>query len=187
MARIEDLAERYGGHIATPWQLTVAGAQRVVMVVYDKELERTLRARLPAFEMASRDAGHDWRQIDLSGAFAEWMAADDYRDEYFRSPEDLQLKFDAEFPEFVAERLRAELQKSDVTSNTVVAVLGVSTLFGFARISQVLRIVEADIRGRLVVFFPGQFDRNNYRLLDARDGWNYLAVPITLHGEGASP
>ena len=24
------------------------------------------------------------------------------------------------------------------------------------------------------------------RLLDARDGWNYLAVPITLHGEGAN-
>jgi hypothetical protein len=31
----------------------------------------------------------------------------------------------------------------------------------------------------LLVFFPGQFDNNNYRLLDARDGWNYLAVPIT--------
>ena len=72
-------------------------------------------------------------------------------------------------------------------SNTVVAVLGVGALFGFARISQVLKIVEADIRGRLVVFFPGQFERNNYRLLDARDGWNYLAVPITLHGEGGTP
>ena len=167
MARIEDLAERYGRHIATPWQRTVAGAQRVVMVVYDKELERTLRARVLAFETATREAGHDWR-------------------EYFRSPEDLQLKLDAEFPEFVAERLRVELQKSDVTPNTVVAVLGVGALFGFARISQVLKIVEADIRGRLVVFFPGQFERNNYRLLDARDGWNYLAVPITLHGEGGT-
>ena len=39
--------------------------------------------------------------------------------------------------------------------------------------------------GRLVVFFPGQFEQNNYRLLDARDGWNYLAVPITLYGEGS--
>ena len=187
MARIEDLAERYGRHIATPWQRTVAGAQRVVMVVYDKELERTLRAHLPTFEMATHDAGHDWRQIDLSSVFAEWMAVDDYREEYFCSPDDLQLKLDAEFPEFVAERLRSELQKSDVTPNTVVAVLGVSSLFGFTRVSQVLKIVEADIRGRLVVFFPGQFERNNYRLLDARDGWNYLAVPITLRGEGGTP
>ena len=62
MARIEDLAERYGRHIATPWQRTVAGAQRVVMVVYDKELERTLRARMLAFETATREAGHDWRR-----------------------------------------------------------------------------------------------------------------------------
>ena len=45
MARLEDLADLYGQHIATPWQRTVAGAQRVVMVAYDKELERVLRAR----------------------------------------------------------------------------------------------------------------------------------------------
>ena len=50
MARIEDLADRYGRHIATPWQRTIAGAQRVIMLVYDKELERTLRARKVAFE-----------------------------------------------------------------------------------------------------------------------------------------
>ena len=74
MARIEDLAEGLGRHIATPWQRTVAGAQRVVTVVYDKELERTLRARKLAFETATREAGHEWREIDLTGAFAEWMA-----------------------------------------------------------------------------------------------------------------
>ncbi len=184
MARIEDLAERYGRHIATPWQRTIAGAQRVVMVVYDKELERTLRARKLAFETATREAGRDWHEVDLSTAFAEWMAADDYRDEYFASPEDLQLKLNAEFAEFVAERLRGALRRAEVTANSVVAVLGVGSLFGFARVSQVLKMVEAEIQGRLVVFFPGQFERNNYRLLDARDGWNYLAVPITLHGEG---
>lgn len=186
MSRIEDLAERYGRHIATPWQRTVAGAQRVVMVVYDKELERTLRARKLAFETATREAGHDWHEIDLSTVFAEWMAADDYRDDYFASPEDMRLKLEAEFPQFVAERLRETLHKEEVTADSVVAVLGVGSLFGFARISEILKKVEADIRGRLVVFFPGQFERNNYRLLDARDGWNYLAVPITLHGEGAS-
>jgi hypothetical protein len=27
-------------------------------------------------------------------------------------------------------------------------------------------------------FFPGDRDRRNYRLLKARDGWNYLATPI---------
>jgi len=183
MARIEDLAESFGRHIATPWQRTVAGAQRVVMVVYDKELERTLRARKLAFETATREAGHDWREIDLADAFAQWMAADDYRDEYFASPEDLQLKLEAEFPAYVADRVRAVLRQPDVTENSVVAILGAGSLFGLARISQVLRMIEGDIKGRVVVFFPGHFERNNYRLLDARDGWNYLAVPITAHNE----
>ena len=54
MGRIEELADCYSQHIATPWQRTIAGAQRVVMVVYDKERERTLRARLVAFETATR-------------------------------------------------------------------------------------------------------------------------------------
>ena len=186
MARIEDLADRFERHIATPWQRTVSGAQRVVMLVYDKELERTLRARRHAFEMAARQAGHDWHEVDVSDAFAAWMAADDYREEYFASPEDLQLKLQAEFPEYVAERLRAMLTRDEVTENSVIALFGVGTLFGFARLSHILKLVEADIKGRLVVFFPGHLERSNYRLLDARDGWNYLAVPITLHGEGGA-
>jgi len=36
------------------------------------------------------------------------------------------------------------------------------------------------VEGRLLVFFPGEYHPENhtYRLLDARDGWNYLAVPL---------
>lgn len=186
MARIEDLAERFGRHIATPWQRTVAGAQRVVMVVYDKEMERTLRARKLAFETATREARHDWHELDLSDAFAKWMAQDDYREEYFAAPDDLHLKLEAEFSEFVADRIREVLNRAEVTENSVVALFGVGALFGFARMSHILKLIEGDIKGRLVVFFPGHLERSNYRLLDARDGWNYLAVPITLHGEGAS-
>lgn len=44
-------------------------------------------------------------------------------------------------------------------------------------------MVEPHIRGRLLVFFPGVYEHENYRLLDARDGWNYRAVPI-LAAEG---
>ena len=184
MARIEDLAERYGRHIATPWQRTISGAQRVVMIVYDKELERTLRARKLAFETATRQANHDWHEVDITGAFAEWMAVDDYRDEYFAAPDDLQLKLEAEFAEHVAERVRSVLANPEVTEASVVALFGAGALFGVIRISRVLKLIERDIQGRLVVFFPGHKDGNNYRLLDARDGWNYLAVAITLNGEG---
>jgi hypothetical protein len=187
MARIEDLAELYGQHIATPWQRTVAGAQRVIMVAYDKELERVLRARKGEFETRTRAAGHDWHEVEVTTAFASWLSADDYRDAYFECPEDLQLKLDAEFPDYVADRLRAVLAREDVTESSVVAVFGVASLFGFARVSQVLKLVEGDVRGRLVLFFPGQYEQNNYRLLDARDGWNYMAVPITIHSAGSAP
>lgn len=184
MGRIEDLAEQYGRHIAMPWQRTISGAQRVIMVVYDKELERALRARRLAFETVTGKAGCEWHEVELADAFPRWMAQDDYRDEYFAGPENLQLKLDDEFPSYVAGLLRASLTKEGVTDRSVVAVFGVGALFGFARMSQILRLVERDIRGRLVVFFPGHFEQNTYRLLDARDGWNYLAVPITLHAEG---
>jgi hypothetical protein len=52
-------------------------------------------------------------------------------------------------------------------------------------VSELLPLVEPFIRGRLLVLFPGVYEENNYRLLDARDGWNYRAVPIlALEGEG---
>jgi hypothetical protein len=184
MGRIEQLAEKYRQHIGLPWQKTVAGAQRVILVVYDKELERPLRARSELFKIKTREAGHEWLEIDIADSFAQWMAADEYRDAYFKSPEDLQLKLDSEFAEYVAGRIRAVLEKPEATETSVTAVFGVGALFGFTRVSRVLKLLEPYIRGRLVVFFPGVYDQNNYRLLDARDGWNYLAVPITLHSFG---
>jgi hypothetical protein len=184
MGRIEQLSEKYRQHIGLPWQQTIAGAQRVITVVYDKELERALLARKELFAMATRESGHEWFAVDIADCFAEWMAVQEYREAYFESPEDLQMKLESEFVDHVAGRIRNTLEAPHVTRNTVVALFGVGTLFGFIRISQVLKQVESCIRGRLVVFFPGTYDQNNYRLLDARDGWNYLAVPITLHSTG---
>jgi hypothetical protein len=152
----------------------------VVMIVYDKGLERSLRARKAAFEVATRAAQHDWYEVDLTDTFATWLGGDEYREAYFESPEDLQLKLEAEFSDYVAERIRTLLTRSDVTSSSVVAVFGAGSLFGFARLSDVLSRVESHIQGRLLIFFPGHYEQSNYRLLDARDGWNYLAVPITL-------
>ncbi|MCR4418709.1 MAG: DUF1788 domain-containing protein [Clostridia bacterium] len=184
MGKIEDLASLYERHISLPWQRTVAGAQRVVMVVYDKELERAFRARKGEFEQRTRAAGHAWVEYDCTRCFAEWMAQDEYREAYFEYPGDLAMKLAGEFTEYVAGSLRELLRTSD--DNTVVAVTGVASLYGFVRVSDLIRAVEPDIKGRLVVFFPGTKDGNNYRLLDARDGWNYLAYSITLNGPGGA-
>lgn len=185
MGRIEDLAAVYRRHVSVPWQKTLAGAQRVMMVVYEKELERTLRARMGEFEQATRQTGHAWKLVDCTGWFSSWMAGDDYRENYFEDPSLLGMKLQGEFRHEIARRLRAELETAD--DDTVVALLGVASLYGFVRVSELIREVEQSIRGRLVVFFPGTKNENNYRLLDARDGWNYLAIGITLHGGGTVP
>ena len=182
MGRIEELASEYERHICIPWQRTIAGAQRVVLVVYEKELERTLQARLGEFEQRTLSSGHGWIHHDCTRAFAEWMAADEYREAYFEAPEDLRLKLEGEFMEYVVAPIRELLRSSG--QDTVVALSGVGSLYGFLSVSEVIRTVEPDISGRLVVFFPGSRDGNSYRLLDARDGWNYLANSITLHGVG---
>ena len=185
MGKIEDLAEKYSRHISLPWQQTISGAQRIIIIVYDKELERTLRARKSAFENATKETGHKWFEIDITRAFALWMFADEYREAYFEAPEDLELKLEAEFAQYVAAQIIACLAMPDADTSSVVAVYGAGSLFGLARVSEILKLIEHKIKGRLVVFFPGHFEDNNYRLLDARDGWNYMAIPISLHGGGA--
>ena len=181
MGRIEELATRYRGHIGAPWQRNLAGDQKAIFVVYPKTDERKLRARMELFEMATTSTGHRWRLVDLTDAFARWMADTDYRDVYFEEPDTLAMKLRSDFVQFLASRLREALTAESSDDDTVIAVQGVACLFGFSRVSLVLKEVVKEIRGRLVVFFPGEFEDNNYRLLDARDGWNYLAVPITLH------
>jgi hypothetical protein len=92
-------------------------------------------------------------------------------------PEALEPALD-QLGEHLRGLVEAELTALEVDENTVVALLGVGALFGVYRVSQLIEGVNPLIRGRLLVFFPGEKQGNNYRLLDARDGWNYLAVPI---------
>lgn len=183
MGRIEKLAERYRRYVSLPWQKGLAGAQRAIFVVYDKTDERRLANRKELFALATAEAKHNWKEIDLTLAFSQWMASIDYRESYFESPEDLELKLEDDFLDYIVGILQEGLTATDVDKRTVVGVFGAASLFGFARISEIMSRIENSIQGRLVVFFPGEFENANYRLLDARDGWNYHAVPITLHEE----
>ena len=47
------------------------------------------------------------------------------------------------------------------------------------RVSSLIERVEDNVPGRLLVLFPGEYAGNVYRFMDARDGFNYMAVPIT--------
>jgi len=71
MGRIEKLADTYSQHIRLPWPQTAAGAERVVMLVYPKELECLLQVRKDLFAIATKDAGHEWFEVDVANSFAE--------------------------------------------------------------------------------------------------------------------
>ena len=182
MGRVEDLAERFGRYMQVPISVTGVAAERVLIVVYDKELERPLRERFGEFQNQAEAAGRRFTRVDCTTMFADWMASLEYRDSYFEEPEHLSSKVEGDFKKVVIERLRQSLQGAD--ARTVVAVTGTASLYGFVRLSEVIREIEPDVQGCLAVFFPGTKDSSNYRLLDARDGWNYLAHSISLHSEG---
>lgn len=178
MSEIESLVVAYDRYVRLPWDHRLAGPQKVWFAVYDPSQERRLRPRIGAFEAATTAAGHKWRLIDLTNQFAEWMADHEYREAYFEQPVDMGLAL-ADFMEALAQTVREELSAPEVDQNTVVAVLGLGSLFGLGRASDLFSKVASEIRGRLLAFFPGQHDGPNWRLLDARDGWNYHAVPIS--------
>ena len=75
------------------------------------------------------------------------------------------------------------LDERGVDDNSVVALKGVGSLFGLLKVKLVVDKLAPMVKGRLVVFFPGTFESNNYRLLDGYDGWNYLAIAITANSE----
>ena len=179
MGRIENLVMKYRNHIATPWQKNLAGDQKTIFIVYPKTEERRIRARLELFEIATIRTGHKWRYFDFTPTFSEWMSKIDYRDIYFEEPDSISMKLQSDFLSYAAEQLRKTLTADDINENTVVAAYGTASLYGLTKVSLLLKEVVHEIRGRLVLFFPGEYDNNNYRLLDARDNWNYLAIPIT--------
>ena len=183
MSRTDQLIERYAHFVSLPWNMSLAGAQRVWFVVYDKTDERRIRARMDEYAIATEQAGHAWTRCDLTDSFADWMSSHNYREAYFEDPENLDLTL-LDFEEHVVSTVRAALEKEEAGPDAVVAVSGIASLFGFMRVSALVKTLEPAIRGRLVVFFPGEHENNNYRLLDARDGWNYMAAPITAQ-EGA--
>ena len=177
MSEIEGLLSEYERSVKLPWSHNLAGAQKVWFARYDPGQERRLRLRIGEFETATTDAKRMWRLVDMTDSFAEWMTNHEYKDAYFEQPENLELAL-VDFSDYVAERVRKELRHSSVDENTVVALLGLASLFGLIRVSELVTKVESKILGRLLAFFPGQRDGSNWRLLNARDGWNYHAVPI---------
>ena len=183
MTLAQSILERLKEHLALPWPDNVSPRERVVMVVYPPNDERKLRRLIESGEFAREIAttGHGWVEHDLALEFSRWLANYEYRDRYLSRPE--RLWDDAGNVRGLEEHLIARIAESarDMTANDVLALIGGGGLFGLHSVSTLVERIEAHIPGRLVIFFPGEHDakNNSYRLLGAKDGWGYLAVPIT--------
>lgn len=88
-SKVAKLVSAYRQHLTVPWQAGLAAIQRVIFAVYDKADELRLRANVEEFALATQQAGKQWLLLDVTNAFPEWMASQEYRDAYFESPEDL--------------------------------------------------------------------------------------------------
>lgn len=182
MSKIKRLIQSYKQFIAIPWRSDAAAAQRVIFCVYNENEELRLRAKIDEFEITTRQAGHDWAVFDLTNTFADWMIGQRYSKSYFKNPSLLTTLL-PKYLDYLLEGFETFLSENRIDENSVVALKGVGTLFGFLKVKEVVDKLAPMVKGRLVVFFPGSYENNNYRLLDGYDGWNYLAVPITADKE----
>lgn len=182
MSKIKRLIQSYSKYIAVPWRDDAAAPQRVIFCVYNETEERWLRAKIDEFEITTRQAGHDWAIYDLTDTFAAWLSSQRYAKSYFQKPHLLTTLL-PKYLTFIISEFETFLQQNNVDENSVVAIKGVGSLFGFLKVKEVVDKLAPMVKGRLLIFFPGSYENNNYRLLDGYDGWNYLAVPITADKE----
>jgi hypothetical protein len=112
----------------------------------------------------------------------EWLASQRYAKSYFQKPNLLSTLLpkyltyiETEFAAFLQHKGRRRRLRRRAQGRRVAVRLPE----GQGSRGQLAPMVK----GRLLVFFPGSYEDNNYRLLDGYDGWNYLAVPITADKE----
>ena len=174
--RISKLIKSFDNHISLPWQKVISSEERSIFVVYNKEDELKLRARVSEFEQSTVQSGHPWQLLDITDSFATWLGEQEYKEDYFEDPEYLVSNYEY-FAEELVDQLSEQISEQ-MDDSSVVALLGCGTLFGITSVSGLVKSLAAQIKGRLVVFFPGEHNDNVYSLLDAKDGWGYQATSI---------
>lgn len=178
MSRVSGLIEAYAAELALPWRTGLSGGERVWMLVYPPDLERAMRAALPRLELASGESGHCWHQIDITDNFGRWVAGHRHKQAFFEEPSDLTAAILDQFESDLVSEIRQQLAVA--SANDVVALVGIGSIFPFLRASSVIKAIDEGVGGRLLVLFPGLHDpdTHSFRLLDARDGFNYRARVI---------
>jgi len=177
MSAVDRLLANYTRQVRLPWPANMSGKQRVWFAIYPPIEERRVRARLPQFEAVTLAANHGWSTVDLTRLLPEFLAAHKYREAIFQNPQ--HLRAGGELEVRAAALVDDACSREETTAGSVVAVTGLASMFDFIRVSSLIERVENSVPGRLLIFFPGEYASNVYRFMDARDGFNYMAVPIT--------
>jgi hypothetical protein len=175
LASFDDVLRHFQRQVGLPWQPDVPPEGRVWILWYDKALDRRMRGRLHELEAATVNAGHGWRHVDLSVLFPAWIGRHELFAGLVAAPEELRGLL-PEFRTAVIEELRLAL--SGCGANDLLALSGCGALFGLVRTSALIGEIASRNPGRLLLLFPGQHRAGVYKLLDARQGSNYHAVPI---------
>ena len=180
MNRIDQLLLNYRSHIQMPLRPGLPASQRVWFAVYPAEDERRLINRIDEFEMATKEVGHPWVRIDLKGQLVRWLGSvdEEERAEWYKNPGDIDLYAKEEWKAEITAYFQEEVARAAAPDRTVFALTGLMDLYDFVHVSALIESLEKTFSGYLLVFFPGEKEGNTYRFLDARTGWNYLAVPI---------
>ncbi|MEZ5150310.1 BREX protein BrxB domain-containing protein [Rhodococcus zopfii] len=148
------------------------------MLVYPPDMERAMRAALPRLELVTGQGGHGWTLIDITDELGRWLASHRHAEAFFEEPSDLTPAIVDKFETELVTKIREQL--STAPADSVVALVGVGSIFPFLRASSVIKAIDDEVSGRLLVLFPGLHDpeTHSFRLLDARDGFNYRARVI---------
>lgn len=178
MSKVNHLLAKFESIINEPWPTGLSGQEKVWFLIFDPIELKKVHFKLGEFEMATRNANRKWLLISLNDYFTNWLSNHDYKEAFFEEPEYISDALQSEFREYIINKINKEL--TDNSENTLLVLKDASAIFGFIKLSEVVQDVSNKIKGRLMVLFPGEFTNNQYRLMDARDGWDYLARPIMI-------
>jgi hypothetical protein len=176
MSSLQRLFENFERQVALPFAERLPPAQRMWFVVYSPDQERRIRFLLPEFRLSAEKHGKIWHEIDLTNLVPQWVAEHEYRDAYLGDP---TLLDEQTILSALSERVGKQIPSLELTSKSLCVLSGLGGLFGFVHVSALVSSIQELVPGRLVCFFPGSRDQNSYHFMNARDGWNYHALPIT--------
>ena len=179
MSKIDELLNKFQQIIKEPWPTGLSGQEKVWFLIFDPLDLRKMEFKLGEFEIATKNANKEWHLVSLNTKFSKWLSIHDYKDSFFEDPDYLSDALEDDFKNFLVDSMIEDLVEKN-NENTLLVLKDVSAIFGFIKLSAIVNAISNKVQGRLMVLFPGEFTNNQYRLMDARDGWDYLARPIMI-------